>query len=309
MRPRLAQLHDSGGVENQAPVLNAAGLWVPRSVVLTVNGDPPDADGDVVVSGSGSAHVVEDEGTPVTDRPNLSFEGAGVTVTDDGVDTTVVTIPGGSGSSLVTINDPTTFDTAYGSGTGASFEMDGHGTSIPAGLTGTALSTSTFAEDCGALVMAVPSAAGDNVRMIGAAVTGSSWVAAMKFSALLPRPGTVNYGMYIRDSASGKILTFARNQADGNIYLFKWTSPTGFSAVAVTVSYGVTADRVPDYWRIKKNSSSSYDFAISHDGVIWRTIAAAYDVSAWLSAPDEVGFHTNATSAVDRVACHWLRWR
>lgn len=56
-----------------------------------------DADGYLKLkapSAGGSAHVVEDEGTPVTDRANLNFVGDGVTVTDDGVDTTTVTIPG-----------------------------------------------------------------------------------------------------------------------------------------------------------------------------------------------------------------------
>jgi hypothetical protein len=46
--------------------------------------------------GAGSAHVVQDEGTPLTARPNLNFVGAGVTVTDDsGNNASVVTIPTG----------------------------------------------------------------------------------------------------------------------------------------------------------------------------------------------------------------------
>jgi len=47
---------------------------------------------------SGGGHVIEDEGTPLTQRANLNFVGSGVTVTDDsGDNATVVTIPGGSG--------------------------------------------------------------------------------------------------------------------------------------------------------------------------------------------------------------------
>lgn len=43
--------------------------------------------------------TVQDEGTPLTARPNLNFVGDGVTVTDDAGNTaTVVTIPGGGGS-------------------------------------------------------------------------------------------------------------------------------------------------------------------------------------------------------------------
>lgn len=49
-------------------------------------------------AGTGSGHTIQDEGTPLTQRVNLNFVGAGVTVTDDvGNDATVVTIPGGGG--------------------------------------------------------------------------------------------------------------------------------------------------------------------------------------------------------------------
>ena len=50
-------------------------------------------------SPGGGGHVIEDEGVPVPQRPNLSFEGAGVAVTDSG-GKTVVTIPGGGGGGV-----------------------------------------------------------------------------------------------------------------------------------------------------------------------------------------------------------------
>jgi hypothetical protein len=46
--------------------------------------------------GGGSAHVIEDEGTPLTQRSNLNFVGPAVAVSDSaGTDTTTVTISGG----------------------------------------------------------------------------------------------------------------------------------------------------------------------------------------------------------------------
>lgn len=67
-------------------------------VILT--GVPQDSKGNYILTpgGSGSGHTIEDEGTPLTQRTNLNFVGAGVTVTDDaGNDATVVTISGGGG--------------------------------------------------------------------------------------------------------------------------------------------------------------------------------------------------------------------
>lgn len=50
-------------------------------------------------AGGTGGHTIEEETTPLTARTKLSFQGSGVTVTDDGGnDRTIVTIPGGGGS-------------------------------------------------------------------------------------------------------------------------------------------------------------------------------------------------------------------
>jgi len=62
----------------------------------TLSGSGTDADPLSVIGGTGGGHVIEDEGTPLTQRTNLNFVGSGVAVTDDaGNDATVVTISGG----------------------------------------------------------------------------------------------------------------------------------------------------------------------------------------------------------------------
>lgn len=75
----LATVDDSGGIN------------IPTGQTYNINGSPHTHAG-------GSAHVIQDEGSPLTDRANLNFVGAGVTATDDaGNNATVVTIPGGAG--------------------------------------------------------------------------------------------------------------------------------------------------------------------------------------------------------------------
>jgi len=85
------------------------------------------ADG-TITGGTGGGHTIEDEGTLLTQRTNLNFVGAGVTVTDDaGNDATVVTIPGGgmtvtiptgsinsSNTTYVSITEPKIIVTDYG---------------------------------------------------------------------------------------------------------------------------------------------------------------------------------------------------
>jgi hypothetical protein len=52
---------------------------------------------DELAAMGGGGHAIEDEGSPLTQRPIMNFVGAGVTVTDAG-GKTVVTIPGGGGA-------------------------------------------------------------------------------------------------------------------------------------------------------------------------------------------------------------------
>lgn len=56
-------------------------------------------DGSGLTGVSGSAHTIEDEGTPLTARSSLNFVGAGVTAADSG-GKTVVTISGGGGGGV-----------------------------------------------------------------------------------------------------------------------------------------------------------------------------------------------------------------
>jgi len=59
----------------------------------------------VNITGGGSPHIIQDEGVAETQRANLNFVGAGVSVSDDSVNNaTVVTIAGGGGSGASTID-------------------------------------------------------------------------------------------------------------------------------------------------------------------------------------------------------------
>lgn len=80
--------------------MNVGGFETPiiagSNITVTKN-----AQGKYVIAGtaSGGGHTIQDEGTPLTQRTNLNFVGAGVTVTDDsGNDATVVTISTSAGA-------------------------------------------------------------------------------------------------------------------------------------------------------------------------------------------------------------------
>ncbi len=65
--------------------------------------------------GTGGGHTIQDEGASETQRTNLNFVGAGVSVTDDsGNDATVVTINGGGDGAISTYIDQTPDNGTYG---------------------------------------------------------------------------------------------------------------------------------------------------------------------------------------------------
>ena len=140
----------SGGFSNKGPTgssgLTAAEtLWVQSGnggiLLLTEQSSAPSAtanvgkvytkssdsllyfktDGGVeyLISGGGSGHTIQDEGTPLTARTNLNFVGAGVTVTDGGAgpNSTIVTVTGGGdvvGPASATDNAIVRFDLTTG---------------------------------------------------------------------------------------------------------------------------------------------------------------------------------------------------
>lgn len=88
------------------PAAGNQGRLIWRTDLLQVKVD--DGTNFVTLAGGGGGHIIQDEGTPLTQRAVLNFQGPGVTAIDFGGDT-VVTIPGGGSSSfdktLVTVSN------------------------------------------------------------------------------------------------------------------------------------------------------------------------------------------------------------
>lgn len=86
-------------------------------------------------SGGGSGgHIIEDEGTPLTNRDTINFVGTGVTVTDGGTKT-VVTIPGSTGEANTASN--------LGSGNGVFSSKSGVDLRFKSLLAGTGIALSS----------------------------------------------------------------------------------------------------------------------------------------------------------------------
>lgn len=92
-----------------------------------------DADGDATwEAAASSGHTILDEdGDAMTARAKLEFTGTGVAVTDNGSDTTVVTITGGSAGSLFDLDIDGGVEPATDIGTSELFSVDENGDLTP----------------------------------------------------------------------------------------------------------------------------------------------------------------------------------
>jgi len=115
-------------------------------------------------AGGGGGHTIQDEGTPLTQRTNLNFIGAGVAATDnagnDATDVTITATPGGSdtqvqynnggafgGTAAMTFDDAATAEVATFAGSPTASSGTAYGLKITpdfSGITGTGGYTGLF---------------------------------------------------------------------------------------------------------------------------------------------------------------------
>lgn len=160
---RVGQLAQSGASTGQTMVWNGT-LWVPADLaadhvtfddtglahISHTNVQDALEDLDAAV-GAGGYQTVKDEGTSLTARTVIDFQGAGVTAVDDaGNSKTVVTIPGASGITPKVTTPQGTFQRQYTFISTTSSWTANHGT-LAATSTGMTFTTSTQFQDCIAL--------------------------------------------------------------------------------------------------------------------------------------------------------------
>lgn len=260
-------------------------------------------------SGGGSL-AVEDEGAEiVAAATRLNFTGAGATVTDAGLGEVTVNIPGGGsggGGSDGSIDDPT----AWPADLGYDAEFSTAGTTLPTGWAWVNQGPTTFEKKYKVAVLADASAtAANNLRVIERPIpTEAAWAASGK---ILVRPDDANYwgaGLTLRDAATNKMIMWGPSYNGGwKLNLSEWTGPTGTSTnplftVDATAYYYL-------YWRIRKNSATSWDFELSTNGILWAKKVTARNITTFLANPSHIGFGLWRNGRAVEGALGWFRVR
>lgn len=207
------------------------------------------------------------------------------------------------------------FNGAYGSGFTTfdqEFDAAAGTTSPPSGWAWVNQGSSTYLEQLSAGTISAQTGSGTNYRMLVRSLSGanSTWVATTKLLTTGQIGGSYQLtGLLLREAGSGKFVVL-HQQNVSNVEIGYWTSPTVDSSHPVS-AVGFQGLGTAFYAQIKKNSSTSFDFLASGNGVTWSTVLSAYNITGVLGfTPDQIGFGiNNINSASGQVGCDWFRLR
>lgn len=183
------------------------------------------------------------------------------------------------------------------------YEFNATSTSLPSGWSWFNGGTSTYNEASGRGVLNLQASGSDEWRgLVRAIPAGASWTCTLKATALSRQSSGSypNVGIVLRDSATGKLyiqhfITVAISDTNRESYQWAidyYSTPTSFgSRKAGAEQIGMSRNIA--YYRVKKNSATSYDFQVSVDGAAWLTLDAARNVSSDVT-PDQIGFAVNS---------------
>lgn len=212
-----------------------------------------------------------------------------------------------AGDTQLSIDNPD----LWGTNLGYDEEFNDFSSSLPNGWAWKNQSTSTFSQSFGKGVVAAPAAAGIHWRGIVRPVPAvSSYELVTKMSWTSRSGNESATGIGFTDSGT-KLLSFYWYSLNGSnvMYLVSWTDLDGAGSSIKAGPIIPSPTVMPNYFRVRKNSATSYDFAYSSDGVMWYTVISGYDVSAVLT-PTGVGFLAyNSAGYAWNQGLEWFRVR
>lgn len=267
------------------------------------------ADGDFLRRASG----VWVPSTFAGDAVDIAYDptASGLTATDvQAAIDELETLSGGGGG---TGGDPVDDPAEWGADLGYDQEWNA-GAAVPTGWAWVNQGTATATRTKGRLLIAEPTlASGNQLRLIERALPSPSvWEAVVKMRGRVwPPASTYGHFICLRDSVSGKIVAFGLNGGGASTWTvgrWNWTNASTLSAAALnTVSDAVLTW---PFWKVRRNSATSWDFEVSQDGVVWNTVEAAHNVQTFLgTAPTHIGLGLWRNNVLTSAAFDWFRVR
>jgi hypothetical protein len=219
-----------------------------------------------------------------------------------------------AGAGLVTVDDPA----LWTGSTTDDYEFNAVTTSLPSGWSWVNQGGATYNEQYGAGGLSVVGNASYNSRgLTRAEPSGSTYSAVFSLNYILfgsnnaSGSTAASCGVFLRNSTSGKLVQFALFSSN-NVGMELANSPTSYSSNSNLTSNSPWDTSMREIlFRIKKNSTTSYDFGLSRDGATWDNLVTAFNPTTHLTTTTDIGFYLNSsvTARTGGVSCNWLRVR
>jgi hypothetical protein len=145
--------------------------------------------------------------------------------------------------------------------------------------------------------MIAPASASSNIRAMAKAYTAPKSFAII-FSGLQHSGNFSGMGLFLRDSATGRIMLFgAINTNTESVEVSRHTSYTAFNSDAHSQIYRIHA---PYMMRKIEDDGTTLSFYISLDGSYWHLLHSETRAT-FLANPNQVGFYTNSLNSRDVI--------
>jgi hypothetical protein len=173
----------------------------------------------------------------------------------------------------------------------------------------------------GGAILSVPAGAGsDALRLRVKSIPAAPYTVTVAFIPLFPFPSNFNAcGIALRDSGSGKIITFGLSSDSTQwatsqvLSIIKWTNATTFSAFytptpTVAASYAALTpyQMGPCLWLRIRDDNSNRVLSISSDGETFHQLHTVGRTD--FITPDQIGFFVNQQNASYGVKINILSW-
>jgi hypothetical protein len=166
--------------------------------------------------------------------------------------------------------------------------------------------TSTAAVAGGSLALAAQADAGAQVRGVYQATVGSTWRYRMKMALLSTTyPNNVNAGLFLRESATGKILTFGLLQNSGlTLRADRFTNATTFSSNPLALALPI----LQAYLEVELTSTDVI-LRFSPTGHTYAQTYTESKTTSFTTAPDQMGVFASSfnSNTIVTLLCDWVR--
>jgi hypothetical protein len=169
----------------------------------------------------------------------------------------------------------------------------------------------TVSDDNGTILLAAPSASGENCRVLYRTAPSAPYTVIGGFQAHIRRnDGVPNWGLVFRKNSDQKLHAcgFSSDSFGAcRFTMYNFNSPTSFSSTQYGREDCTFIGEV--FWVKLEDDNTNLKFSVSFDGVEWLLLKSVSRTGFMSGGPDRIGFYlnnaasTNATAKIRLV--HW----